>query len=106
MIEKKHVDGKNKGEILIYALSTCGWCRKAKNILKQLGIAYDYIDVDLLSDEKSTKIENEEVKKWNPACTYPTIVINKDRKSTRLNSSHSSISYAVFFFNKNISIFI
>src|SRR3989338_8101256 len=24
---------------------------------------------------------------------------NQDRKSTRLNSSHSSISYAVFFFN-------
>src|SRR3989338_7125695 len=24
---------------------------------------------------------------------------DKDRKSTRLNSSHSSISYAVFFFN-------
>src|SRR3989338_7129688 len=27
------------------------------------------------------------------------IGIPKDRKSTRLNSSHSSISYAVFFFN-------
>ncbi|OGB89173.1 NrdH-redoxin [candidate division WOR-1 bacterium RIFCSPHIGHO2_01_FULL_53_15] len=85
MIEKKHVDGKNKGEILIYALSTCGWCRKAKNILKQLGIAYDYIDVDLLSDEKSTKIENEEVKKWNPACTYPTIVINNQRSINKFN---------------------
>src|SRR3989338_5458808 len=29
-----------------------------------------------------------------------------DRKSTRLNSSHSSISYAVFFFKKNINTHI
>src|SRR5689334_24617568 len=28
--------------------------------------------------------------------------IGVDRKSTRLNSSHSSISYAVFFLNKKI----
>src|SRR3989338_9167263 len=27
------------------------------------------------------------------------VVVMQDRKSTRLNSSHSSISYAVFFFN-------
>src|SRR5699024_12744724 len=27
----------------------------------------------------------------------------QDRKSTRLNSSHVSISYAVFYLNKNIS---
>src|SRR5207245_9922052 len=33
--------------------------------------------------------------------TYRTaIVIGRDRKSTRLNSSHGSISYAVFCLNK------
>src|SRR5438309_6114337 len=29
-----------------------------------------------------------------------TVVLNRDRKSTRLNSSHSSISYAVFCLKK------
>src|SRR3989338_6347572 len=33
-----------------------------------------------------------------PASPSPTPT-GRDRKSTRLNSSHSSISYAVFFFN-------
>src|SRR5438128_8113724 len=28
------------------------------------------------------------------------VVVNKDRKSTRLNSSHGSISYAVFCLNR------
>jgi len=25
-----HVDGKNKGKIMLYALSTCVWCKKTK----------------------------------------------------------------------------
>ncbi|MDD5594306.1 MAG: glutaredoxin [Candidatus Margulisbacteria bacterium] len=85
MIERKHVNGKNKGEILLYALSTCGWCKKAKEILKKLGVAYDYINVDEMSDAESTKLENEEVKKWNPAVTYPTLVINHKRAAIDFN---------------------
>ncbi len=79
MIEKKHVDGKNKASIMLYALSTCGWCRKTKELLNKMGVAYDYINVDQLSDEDATKVENEEVKKWNPAASYPTIVVNGQR---------------------------
>src|SRR5689334_24390866 len=32
------------------------------------------------------------------------VVLHRDRKSTRLNSSHSSISYAVFCLKKKISV--
>src|SRR5699024_11400687 len=35
--------------------------------------------------------------------TVPSICTNSDRKSTRLNSSHVSISYAVFCLKKKIS---
>src|SRR3989338_1964938 len=31
--------------------------------------------------------------------SHPTFAVLADRKSTRLNSSHSSISYSLFFFN-------
>src|SRR5690348_18116641 len=34
------------------------------------------------------------------ACTPPSITDTRDRKSTRLNSSHPSISYAVFCLKK------
>jgi len=79
MINKTHVDGKNKGDIMLYALSTCGWCRKTKELLSKMGVAYDYINVDQLSDAEATKVEDEEVKKWNPAVSYPTIVVNGQR---------------------------
>jgi glutaredoxin len=70
-----HVKGKYKGDILLYAISTCGWCKKTKNLLNKLGVEYSYINVDLLDGKEKEKID-EEVKKWNPNRNYPTIVIN------------------------------
>jgi glutaredoxin len=78
MIEYKHVEGKEKGKIIIYALSTCGWCKKTKRILDSLGIAYDYVDADLVDAKTSEEIDKE-VRKWNPKETYPTIVINNEK---------------------------
>src|ERR1041385_4033648 len=37
----------------------------------------------------------------SPTAEYPTLDIDGDRKSTRLNSSHGYISYAVFCLKKN-----
>jgi glutaredoxin len=71
-----HVDGKNrKNKVVLYALSTCGWCKKTKALLKELDCEYSYVDVDLLDKTDMEKVDDE-VKKWNPAKTYPTIVIN------------------------------
>jgi len=75
MVEVEHVKGENKGKIMLYALSTCGWCRKTKELLNELGVKYDYIFVDLLEDEDKD-VAMDEVKKWNPRCSFPTIVIN------------------------------
>jgi glutaredoxin-like protein NrdH len=74
-MEVHKVEGRNAGEIFLYALSTCGWCRKTKNLLRELGVAFSYVDVDLLDDEDQRKVE-EEVRRWNPPCTFPTIVVN------------------------------
>lgn len=75
MIKIEHIKGKNKGKILLYALSTCGWCKKTKELLNNLGIEYSYIFVDLLEDADKERVMDD-VKKWNPACSFPTIVIN------------------------------
>jgi len=75
MVEKKHVDGANKGDILIYALSTCGWCKKTKNHLIEAGIAFDYIDVDLLDHDDAQDVMKK-LKEFNYHGSFPTIVIN------------------------------
>jgi len=74
----QHVPGKHKDDILLYALSTCPWCRKTKQLLNELGVEYDYIDVDLLTgQEKSDTMAA--VRKWNPAGSFPTLVINNSK---------------------------
>jgi glutaredoxin-like protein NrdH len=75
----KHVPGKKTNKkITVYALSTCPWCAKAKRLLDEMGIEYDFVDVDLESpEEKQAFIEK--IKKWNPSSSFPTIVID-DKK--------------------------
>lgn len=78
MLQFKHVEGKDKGKIRLYALSTCGWCQKTKKLLGALGLAYDYIDADQVDDKTGDEIDRE-VRKWNPRGTYPTMVVGDKR---------------------------
>jgi glutaredoxin len=75
-IESTHVPGRDAGRVLLYALSTCVWCKKTKALLRELGVAFEYIDVDLL-ESADRRITDEQVKKWNPRRNYPTIVIDE-----------------------------
>ena len=72
------VQGENRGVVRLYALSTCGWCRKTKALLDELGVEYQYRYVDMLSgDEREQMIE--EVASWNPARSFPTIVLGGEK---------------------------
>ena len=70
-----HVEGDNRGEVMLYALSTCGWCRKTKTLLREMNVAFAYEDVDQLDKEEGAKAMAE-VKKWNPAGSFPSLVID------------------------------
>lgn len=74
-IEAKHVSGKNKGDIKLYALSTCIWCGKTKKLLSELNVEHDCIDVDLLDFDKQQEALKE-IKKFNPGGGFPTMVID------------------------------
>jgi len=73
-MDVKHVKGKDKGHILMFALSTCGWCKKTKRLLNELGFEYHYTDVDLLEGKKREEAM-EEMGRWNPKFTFPTLVV-------------------------------
>jgi glutaredoxin len=78
MMNITHVEGKNRGKVMLYALSTCGWCKKTKALLNELGVAYDYTDVDLLRGNEQTAAIGQ-VQRFNPDRNFPTIVID-DKK--------------------------
>lgn len=60
---------------VLYALSTCIWCKKMKALLDAMGVDYDHKFVDLLAGaERETAVA--EIKKHNPSCSYPTLIHN------------------------------
>ena len=60
--------------VRMFTLSTCGHCKAAKQFMKQLGVEFDYTDVDLLQGEERQKAVDE-VRKLNQRLSFPTIVI-------------------------------
>ena len=71
----EHVDGENRGNVMLFALSTCSWCKKARMLLEDLGVEHDYIYVDLTSDAEREEVVGQ-LEKFNPDVSFPTIVIN------------------------------
>jgi glutaredoxin-like protein NrdH len=74
----QHVEGKNKGRIVLYALSTCPWCKKTKKLLEDMGVEYYFGDVDLMAGDER-KEAMQVVQKWNPSASFPTMVIDDNK---------------------------
>jgi glutaredoxin-like protein NrdH len=69
----EHVEGTlERGEVVLFALSTCVWCKKTRALLEELGVTYDYEYVDLASRARQQEIEAEiTARVERPA--YPTL---------------------------------
>ena len=62
-------------QVVLYALSTCGWCRRAKKMLEEHDVEYELVYVDQLEgDEKDAAVSV--VAKWNPRKSFPTLVVD------------------------------
>jgi glutaredoxin len=71
----KHVASKDAGEIILYALSTCQWCSKTRQLLNSLKIQYDYINVNLLNN--ADEREADEIFKYLKLdMNFPVIAVN------------------------------
>jgi glutaredoxin-like protein NrdH len=71
----EHVPGRNIGQVKLFALSTCAWCKKTRRLLEESGIAYDYEYVDLLQGNERDETMRI-LQRWNPNNSFPTLVIN------------------------------
>jgi glutaredoxin-like protein NrdH len=70
------VQGKNsKHKVLLYALSTCPWCKKEKQLLRDNNIEFEYVDVDLCNDEDYDKIGDDLLNRGG-RFSFPAIIID------------------------------
>lgn len=71
----EHVQGRVIGQVMLYGLSTCAWCKKTRQLLDESGIAYDYEYIDLLKgNERDAAMQM--LQRWNPNNSFPTLIIN------------------------------
>jgi len=60
--------------VKMFTLSTCSHCKSTKKFLDACAVQYEFTDVDLLDQEERVAIL-EDLKRWNPRCSFPTIII-------------------------------
>jgi len=61
-------------QVFVYALSTCGWCKRTKKFLKDNKVHHEYVDVDMAGPEDRKKIESD-LRKWN-CHAYPAVLVD------------------------------
>jgi glutaredoxin len=70
------VEGKNnRHKVFVYALSTCAWCKLTKQFLRENEIEYEYVDVDLCSEEDKEKIKKDILERGG-SLSYPVIIVD------------------------------
>jgi len=75
-MESVKVPGKNKShKVLLYALSTCAWCKLTKQFLRDNKIEYEFVDVDLCSEKDRDKIRRD-ILNHGGEIGYPTLIID------------------------------
>ncbi len=74
-IFEKVSGSRKKKSVRLYALSTCGWCKKTKKLLKELDVEYEYVDIDKLEGNAKEKARKQ-LKEYNPHMNLPTVVID------------------------------
>jgi glutaredoxin-like protein NrdH len=75
-MEKIKVEGKNRNhKVMLYALSTCAWCKLTKKFLNDNRVEYEYVDVDLCSREDREVIKKDIIDRGGEA-SYPTIIVD------------------------------
>jgi glutaredoxin len=62
-------------KVLLYALSTCPWCRKAKRWFADAGVPFESVDVDLLKGDEQ-KAAADKAFDLSGGRRFPVVVIN------------------------------
>ena len=72
------VEGNKKDhKVFLYTLSTCGWCKKTKQFLKDNDVEYEYIDVDKCTREERKKVI-EDIKARKASMGFPLAIIDDE----------------------------
>lgn len=64
-------------KVKVYALSTCPYCRRTKQFLKDHGIECDIVDVDLLEGKEQDDVLDE-IERITGKQSFPVVLVGSE----------------------------
>ncbi|NHK30609.1 MAG: glutaredoxin family protein [Asgard group archaeon] len=71
---------KNPCDIQVYALSTCGFCKRALEFLRNNKITFRYLYMDKQSTDVRQKIKRDLLQKFDERIAFPYVVVDDGDK--------------------------
>lgn len=65
------------GDVTIFTLSTCQWCKKCKRYLGDKGVGYRYIDIDRLSGKEKSKVLDFLARRYKTRIKFPFLICDR-----------------------------
>ncbi len=79
-LEYTTVEGSDgRHDVEVYALSTCGFCKRALAFLKDHSIAHRFVHVDTVPIEVKNRAKEELKAKFNEHISFPYAVIDGEK---------------------------
>jgi glutaredoxin len=69
--------GKSDHGVFMFALSTCSWCKRTKEFLRENDVAFEYIDVDKCTLEEKREV-GRLLKERNVPLGFPVTIVDND----------------------------
>jgi glutaredoxin-like protein NrdH len=69
--------GKSDHRVFLFALSTCGWCTRTKEFLRENDVSFEYVDVDKCSFEEKREV-GRLLKEWDAQLGFPVTVVDDE----------------------------
>ena len=77
MVVVKVEGEKRDHRVFLYTLSTCGWCKRTKEFLRENRVEYEYMDVDTCTSEER-RAAIEDLKERKAPMGFPLAIIDDE----------------------------
>lgn len=89
MIEKlefiEEPGGNAEQSLTVYSLSTCAFCKRAMDFLKERDVAFRYVQLDKINPMVKATVKSELKKQYDNLPVFPVLVINDERALSGFN---------------------